>query len=150
MEKLPKKCPYPKSRSTGFEKEIVIREDYELEYDKDHIVQKVKVGETDIVKEVQSHKGEAGLLNAIKNAIAHGEDPSVIYAKTEPGVEFAIPNNATMDELIELSNQNKAKYAEIAKSLGVSVDDLQKAVANGTLDQLINKPAEEEKKDGEE
>lgn len=150
MAKSINECPYLKATSKGQEVQIVIREDYELQYNKDHIVEKVKVGETDIVKEVESHIGEAGLLNAIKNAIAHGEDPQVVYAKTEPGMPVSVPNNATMDDLLELSNQNKAKYAEIAKTLGVSVDELQQAIQMGTLDKLINKPAEEEEKEGEE
>lgn len=150
MAKSLNECPYLKSTSKGKEVQIVIREDYELQYNKDHIVEKVKVGETDIVKEVESHIGEAGLLNAIKNAIAHGEDPQVVYAKTEPGMPVSVPNNATLDDLLELSNQNKAKYAEIAKSLGVTVDELQKAIQTGTLDKLINKPVVEEEKEGEE
>ena len=149
MAKSLNDCPYLKATSKGKEVQIVIREDYELQYNKDHIVEKVKVGETDIVKEVESHIGEAGLLNAIKNAIAHGEDPQVVYAKTEPGIGVSVPNNATMDDLLELSNQNKAKYAEIANTLGVTVDELQEAIQMGTLDKLINKPAEEEK-EGEE
>lgn len=150
MAKSLNDCPYLRASSKGKEVQIVIREDYELQYNKDHIVEKVKVGETDIVKDVESHIGEAGLLNAIKNAIAHGEDPQVVYAKTEPGIPASVPNNATMDDLLELSNQNKAKYAELAKTLGVSVDELQQAIQMGTLDKLINKPVDEENKEGEE
>lgn len=132
-------CPYSRSLSTGKEIPVVIRENYELQYNEHHIVEKVKVGETDVVKEVESHIGEAGLMNAIKNALAHGEDPSVVYGKVEPGVSGSVPNNIVLDDLLELSQQNKAKFEEIAKSIGCSLEELQSAIKSGTLEDLVLK-----------
>lgn len=143
------KCPYLKSLSTAKEVEELVREDYTLEYNEDHEVVKVKVGETDIVKEVNSHVHEVGLVNVVKNAIAHGEDPLTKFCKTEPGVPVAINANATLDELLQVSNENAKKYAAIAAELGCSVDELKAAINNGTLDQLVNKPKEESKTEGD-
>lgn len=130
-----------------------VREDFELQYNEHHQVEKVKVGETDLIKEVNSHANEVGLLNAYRLAIAHGEDPMVKFGKFEAGIPVSIDPNATLDELNEAIQEQSAKYAELAKTLGVSVADLQEAVRNGTIGDLIagaNAPKQEETgKDGE-
>lgn len=129
-------------------------EDFTLQYNEQHQVEKVKVGETDLIKEVNSHVNEVGLLNAYRLAIAHGEDPMVKFGKYEAGIPVAVDPNATLDEINEAIQEQSAKYAELAKTLGVSVADLQKAVQNGTIGDLIagaNAPKQEETtgKDGE-
>lgn len=141
-------CPYLKPVVNHCEKEVIIEEDFELQYNEQHIVEEVKVGETDLVKEVNSHINEVGLSNVIKNAIAHGEDPMTKFGKVEAGVPVALDINTTMDELLEQCNKNKEKYAEIAKNLGVSVEELQAAVASGSLDAIINKSVEEANQEG--
>ena len=134
MEKLHK---YSKSVSTCFVPMINIEEEYELQYNKDHIVEKVKIGEVDIHKECCSHFDEVGLINAWKMAVAHGENPLQKFAKLEPGVAASIDPNATLDEVNALIDGNNNKYADIAASLGITVEQLQAAVADGSIGQVI-------------
>lgn len=152
MEKLTNKCPYLVPVAPRDTKQTIIQKQYELQYNDHHVVEEVEIDELDLIKEVNSHVNEVGLVNVFRNAIAHGEDPYTKFAKTEDGVPFAFDENATLDELIQESNKNKAKFEEVAKALGVSVDDIQNAVKNGTLDQLLKKPDvdDDKEKDGEE
>ena len=152
MEKLTNKCPYLVPVAPRDTKQTTIQKQYELQYNDQHIVEEVEIDELDLIKEVNSHVNEVGLVNVFRNAIAHGEDPYTKFAKTEDGVPFAFDENATLDDLIQESNKNKAKLEEIAKTLGVSVDELIKAVQNGSLHQLLTKPDvdDNKEKDGEE
>lgn len=151
MEKSSAK--YSKSISTGVWPMETVRKEYELQYNEDHIVEKVEVGETDLIKEVQSHKDEVGLINVVKNAIAHGEDPLTKFNKVGAGVPVSVDPNATFDELKEMMDADDKKYADIASSLGLSVDQLKAAIADGSIGQVIKASAAsqvEEKKEGEE
>lgn len=116
-----------------------IVEDYELQYDDNHEVVKVKTGETDLLKTAQSGFDKVGLLNVAKAAIARGEDPLTCFAKREPGVPVAMPINSTMDDINEVIQADSQKFEAIAQSLGCSVDEVKVAMANGTINQLIEK-----------
>ena len=152
MEKLTNKCPYLVPVAPRDIKQTTIQKQYELQYNDHHVVEEVEIDELDLIKEVNSHVNKVGLVNVFQNAIAHGEDPYSKFVKTDDGVPFAFDENATLDDLINESNKNKAKFEEVAKQLGFSVADLQKAVQNGSLDQLLKKPdvVDSDKKDGEE
>ena len=115
----------------------IIRQDYELQYNKDHIVEKVLVGETDRVKEVNSHFDEVGLVNVMKMALARGEDPLTKFNKTEDGVMFGIDPNMTKDDLISELSEISVKKSELAKTLGISLADFDAALANGTINDFI-------------
>ena len=149
MEKLLKPVY---SRSQNFSRKIEgsIVTDYELKYNEAHEVIKVDIGERDLAKEVVSHVDEVGLLNVIKQAIAHGENPYNAFKKDEPGLMFAVDPNATMDEIIEAANLNKTKLSEFAATLGVSVDDLVKALNDGNLETVVAAHAQKEKEEGDE
>lgn len=147
-EQIAVQTAFKKSRAFKGPKANLIRDDYDFQYGENNTLKVVKVGETDIVKEINSHAGEVGLVNVIKNAALHGT-PLTAFAKTDDGVPVAVDENITMAELMEQSKANAEKYKSIADSLGVTVAQLQEAVKNGTLDQLINKPKDEEvKEDG--
>ena len=114
-------------------------DDYELQYDDNHEVIKVKTGETDLLKTAQSCFDKVGLINVTKAAIARGEDPLTCFAKREPGVPVAMPINSTMDDINEAIQSDSKKFEAIAQSLGCSVDEVKTAMANGTINQLIEK-----------
>lgn len=148
MEKL-LKCPYSCSVSKGKSLYRNIREDYTLQYNEYHEVEAVKVGETDILKEINSHVNEVGLVNVMKLAIAHGENPYTKFAKYEDGVPFAVDPNATLDDIQNLQKQNNDKLAELAKTLGLSVDDLAAKVNDGSIgDYIKNYHPEQSTQDG--
>lgn len=155
MEKSVKKfevaeCPFSSPVNPHDVVYAQIKEDFELQYNKDHVVEKVKVGETDIQKEIESHVDEVGLVNVMKMAIAHGENPYLKFNKTEDGVPVAVDENVTLDELLELSKKNEEKYGNIAKELGVSPDELVKAINSGKLQELITAAnTKKEVKEGE-
>lgn len=155
MEKAVKKfevakCPFSSPVNPHDVVYAQIKEDFELQYNKDHVVEKVKVGETDIQKEIESHVDEVGLVNVMKMAIAHGENPYLKFNKTEDGVPVAVDENVTLDELLELSKKNEEKYGNIAKELGVSPDELVKAINSGKLQDLITAAnTKKEVKEGE-
>lgn len=135
--------------STAFFPMENIVDDYELQYDDNHEVVKVKTGETDLLKTAQSNFDKVGLINVAKAAIARGEDPLTCFAKKEPGVPVAMPINATMDDINEAIQADSQKLEAIAQSLGCSVDELKTAMANGTTAQLIEKAAVKSKEEEE-
>ena len=135
---------YLKSKSKGFRKTSNIVTDYDLQYNDAHETVIVEIGTRDLDKEVQSHIGEVGLYNVIKQAIAHGQDPYLAFRKDEPGIPFAIDENATMDDIVNGANLNKAKLEEFAKGLGLTVDDLVKALNEGTVQDLLTKAVSEQ------
>lgn len=141
------KTVYKNSRAVKAPDIKIVREDYDFQFGENNVLEVIKVGETDVFKEVQSHRDEVGLFNVIKNAALHGT-PFSAFAKTEDGVPVAVDDNITMAELMEQSKANAEKYKSIADSLGITVAQLQEAVKNGTLEQLVNKPKEEVKDDG--
>ena len=124
------KLNYSVSQSKYKETPEVIRDEYELQYNKEHIVEKVKVGETDLIKEVDSHVNEVGLINVVRLAIARGEDPSIKFAKDEPGIMAAIDPNASAEEISEYLSSLESKYSDIAQSLGVSVEELKASLGD--------------------
>ena len=138
MSKLLNKCPYLKSKSGFKYTQQLIREDYGLQYNEHHQVEAVLEGETDLVKEANSHVNEVGLINAMRLAEAYGENPFVKFGKYEAGIPVAVDPNATLDEINQVITEQTKKYEEIAKTLGVSVAALQEALkTQGGLEKLI-------------
>ena len=151
MAKLHK---YSTSTSTFKIDMIRVEENFGLQYNEHHQVEAVKEGETDLVKDVNSHVDEVGLINAMRLAIAHGEDPYTKFGKYEAGIPVSLDPNATLDEINEALQTTTKKYEEIAKALGVSVNQLQEALKTpGEFEKLVaaaNAPKETaEVKEGE-
>ena len=132
-----KSVKYLRSKSTCFVPIIQVEEQFELQYNEEHIVEKVKVGDLDIHKECCSHFNEVGLINVCKAAIARGENPLVKFGKYEPGVPVGLDPNMTLDEFNEVIQEQSKQYQAIADTLGMTVDEVKAAVANGTIGSII-------------
>lgn len=143
------KCPYLTSVHYVKQQMEVIREDYDFQFDENHELQIVHTGDTDLRKEVKSHENEVGLVNVIKNAVAHGDNPYQVFKKSEPGVMCCIDPNATVDEILEAQKDINSKMDELASQLGVSTLDLIKAMNDGTINTLIETSQKNKEKDGE-
>ena len=121
---------------------------YELAYDKDHNVVKVPGIREDIRKSVESHKDEVGLVNVIKMATAKGIDPKDHpFASSKDESLPDLPDVETWDD-VEKARQEAIKNLQvIAKKLGISAKDLEKAVDNNSVakiaEEKLAKPATE-------
>lgn len=141
------KCPYRMCRTDNILPLSMYEERFDFQIEENGKIGRVSLGTFDLVKEVNSHNGEVGLINVIKLAEARGVDIG-IFGKTEPGLMVDVSGIDTVDDLIQAQADNQAKLQEFADTLGISVDELVNAVKSG--DTSILTPKAEEKKEGEE
>lgn len=142
------KCPYFHRTAQKQVIEIIeTREDFQIEINGK--IGRVSLGEFDTVKEVNSHNGEVGLVNAIKLATARGIDPST-FAKTEPGLMVDLSDINTVDDLLKKQQVANDKLAEMAKTLGITPEELVEAVKQGDMSKLTPKHEEGSSEGGQE
>ena len=96
--KVVAQCPYRVSREVAPVKSIIVEERFDFQIEESGKIGRVSLGEFDLLKEVDSHKDEVGLINCLKMAVAKGLDPSTAYAKTEPGLMADPGDIDTMDD----------------------------------------------------
>ena len=131
--KVVAQCPYRVSREVAPVKSIIVEERFDFQIEESGKIGRVSLGEFDLLKEVDSHKDEVGLINCLKMAVAKGLDPSTAYAKTEPGLMADPGDIDTMDDLIQAKAAADAKLAKIAEGYGLTVDQLVAMLKNGEV-----------------
>lgn len=128
-------CPY---RVAPFVAAIIynmIEERFDFQIAEGGKIERVSLGVFDLVKEVDSHKDEVGLINVLKLAQAKGID-SDIFAKTEPGLMVDVPEIDTFDDLLKAKASADAKLKAIAGEYGLTTEQLINAVQSGNTDIL--------------
>lgn len=110
----------------------MIEERFDFQIGENGQIERVSLGEFDLVKEVQSHKGEVGLINCLKLAEARGIDP-ITFAKTEPGIMADIGDVDTLDDLIKAKAAADAKLSALAAQYGITTEKLIAALKDGSI-----------------
>lgn len=130
--KVVAQCPYRVARDVAPIKPIIVEERFDFQIEENGQVGRVSLGEFDLLKEVDSHKDEVGLINCLKLAEARGIDPKT-FAKTEPGLMADVGDIDTMDDLILAKEQADAKLAKIAESYGLTTEQLLTMLQRGEV-----------------
>lgn len=147
-EVSPQVCPYWTVKHVAEITYRVIEEREDFQIGEDGKVERVSLGEFDLVKEIQSHNGEVGLINALKLAEARGIDVST-FSKTEPGIMADYSDIDTLDDLLKAKADADAKLASIADAYGLTVEQLAQVLKTGDLSSLKEKGAKGLASEGE-
>lgn len=139
-------CPYPVARKVFQPVFNPIEERFDFQFTENGGVEIVSVGSVDLVKEVESHKNEVGLINCLKLAEARGVSLET-FAKTEPGLMADVVEVNTFDDLLKAKADADSQLSKIASEYGLTVDQLIQAVKSGEVDKLQKKEDIEEEKE---
>lgn len=123
-------CPYRTVRHVHMVPFEAIEERFDFQIGDSRVPEIISIGKFDLPKEVDSHKDEVGLINVLRLAEARGISLDT-YAKTEPGVMADVGDIDTFDDLLNAKAEADAKLAGIAKSYGMTTEQLIQAVKNG-------------------
>lgn len=137
------KCPYITTREVAPDTIITVEERWDFQIGENGQVERISLGEFDLLKEVDSHKGEVGLLNCLKLAEARGVSLDT-FAKKEDGLMADVGDINTLDDLINAKAAADAKLKAIADQYGLTVAQLTEVLKTGVL------PEKKESSEGEE
>lgn len=143
------KCPYRVVREVAFKPFKAVEERFDFQFAENGKIEIISLGEFDLVKEVESHKGEVGLLNRLAIAQSRGL-PLDSFAKTEPGVMADVGDIETFDDLVKAQADAENKLSAIAKQFGITTEQLIAIAKAGKLDSLTVANAEDENKEGDD
>lgn len=148
-EKL-KKGPYTRKYiAPKVDRGAVIVQHYDFSIDEKQRLIVVPTEKEDIQKSIASHENEVGLINVIKMATAKGVDPMSAPFANKPSDNLPIvPDVETWDDVDKARKTALKTLAEISKKLGITPDELTKAVDAGKVSDLakakLTKKAESE------
>ena len=136
------KCPYRLCRVNTDIQLNMFEERFDFQFEENGKLGRKSLGVFDLVKEVNSHNGEVGLINCLKLAQARGIDQS-IFAKREPGFMVDLSGIETVDDLIQKQKENDAKLQDFADKYGLTVQQLLNIVQSGDFESLKSKATEQ-------
>lgn len=125
----------------------MIEERKDFQFAENGNIEIVSLGTFDLVKEVDSHKDEVGLINALRLAEARGLGIDS-FVKQDNGFDVDIPEIDTFDDLIKARESADAKLAAIAKDYGLTPDQLVNVVKLGQFDKLQKPVIEDNQSEG--
>lgn len=133
-----------------------ITSDYHLERGEKEEVVIVKDRNIDWLERANKDVPNVGLANVLKLAQKGAISlDSLAFKDSEAGNDISMIDPMNINEnqkILANKDKNVKKLESLAKSLGVSLDDLAKSLMDGTFVDLVEKakaPKEEEKKEGE-
>lgn len=130
----------------------VIIQHYDFTIDEKNQLIIVATEKEDIQKAISSHENDVGLINVIKLATAKGIDPmSAPFANKPSDNQPILPDVETWDDVDKARKEALKTLADISKKLGITPNELTKAVDAGKVSDLakakLTKKAESEVKE---
>lgn len=119
-------------------KNVVNHYEFQINDETDQL-ETVFVETVDIDKEVQSHADEVGIINVIKLATAMGVNPLTNpFGKKTDGSSIMTEDIETFDDIKQMAANSQSKIDEIAKTLGITSEELVKGLESGSVQSLID------------